>query len=76
MGLLRALLTLPVAGPLDGVLWIAGQIHEAAIAEINDPAALRRALVNLEQDLLAGRIDEDTYDAAETRILMRLRGLT
>ncbi len=75
MGLLRTLLTLPVTGTLDGVLWVAGQIHDAALAEINDPATLRRALVDLERDLLAGRIDEDTYDEAETRILMRLRGL-
>lgn len=75
MGLLRTLLTLPVSGALDGVLWVAGQIHDAALAEINDPATLRRALVDLERDLLAGRIDEDTYDEAETRILMRLRGL-
>jgi len=75
MGLLRSLLMLPVKAPLDGVLWVAGQIHEAAQAEINDPATLRKALQNLEKDLLAGTITEDAYDEAETHILMRLRGI-
>ena len=75
MGLIRSLLMLPVKGTLDGVLWVAGQIHEAALAEINDPATLRRALLDLEKRLLAGDISEDEYDEAETRILMRLRGI-
>lgn len=75
MGLIRSLLLLPVKGTLDGVLWVAGQIHDAALAEINDPATLRRALLDLEKQLLAGEISEDDYDAAETRILMRLRGI-
>lgn len=75
MGLLRSLLTLPVSGTLDGVLWIAGRIEEAALAELNDPAQLRRALQQLERELLSGQISEDEYDLAETQILVRLRGL-
>lgn len=76
MGLLRSLLTFPISAPVNSVFWIAGQLHNAALAEVNDPASLRRALVDLEQDLLEGRIDEETYDAAETRILSRLQGVT
>lgn len=74
MGLLRSLLTLPVTGSMDGVIWVAGQIHDAAQAQLNDPATLRRALQDLERDLLCGRISEEEYDLAETPILMRLRG--
>lgn len=75
MGLIRSLLTLPVTGTLDGVRWIAGRIEEAALAELNDPAQLRRTLLQMERDLLSGKISEDEYDQAETQILMRLRGL-
>jgi len=75
MGLLRSLLLLPVKGSLDGVLWVAGQIQDAALSEINDPSTLRKALQDLENDLIAGRISEEAYDEAETSILMRLRGI-
>jgi len=74
MGLLRSLLLLPVKGSLDGVLWVAGQIHDAALSEINDPSTLRKALQDLENDLIAGSISEEAYDEAETSILIRLRG--
>ena len=74
MGLLRSIILLPLRGPMDGALWVTGQILTAAETEMNDPGTLRRALLSLEQDLLAGRIGEDDYDIAETEILMRLRG--
>lgn len=74
MGLLRTLVTLPVAGPLQGSLWIARKIHEAAEQELNDPAAIRRALARLEQQLLAGEISEEAYDTVELELLQRLQG--
>ncbi|MEM8537580.1 MAG: gas vesicle protein GvpG, partial [Pseudomonadota bacterium] len=73
MGLLRQLLTLPVAGPLRGTGWIAEKIHEAAEKEHNSPAAIRKALAALEAQLLAGEISEDEYDQAETALLQRLQ---
>ncbi|MEL6644563.1 MAG: gas vesicle protein GvpG [Pseudomonadota bacterium] len=75
MGVLSRLVTLPVAGPLTGSLWLARKIHETAEEELNDPARIRAELARLEADLLSGRITEDAYDAAETTLLMRLRGL-
>ncbi len=76
MGLLRSLLLLPVKGPIDGALWATQKIVEAAEAEVNNPATLRKSLQMLEKDLLAGRISEDAYDAAETLILTRLKAIT
>ena len=73
MGLLRGLLSLPVSGPMRGALWIASQIQEAAEAEHTDPAAIRRALRDLEAALEAGKIDEDAFEAAEVELLSRLR---
>ncbi len=75
MGLLRTLLLSPVKGPVDGTVWIARKINEAAERELNDPAALRKALRGLEEQLLSGEITEDEYDRAETEILERLKAL-
>lgn len=76
MGLLRSLLSLPVKGPIDGTLWVARQVQDAADNELNDPAALRKALAALETQLLAGAISEEEYDQAETRLLLRIKGQT
>lgn len=73
MGLLRSLLGLPVTAPVSGTLWVARKIQESAEAELNDPATLRKALADLEQQLLSGEITEEDYDDAETILLMRLK---
>ncbi len=72
MGLLRSLLGLPVSGPLKAAVWVAESVREAALAEYNDPAAIRAALVDLERRLDAGEIDEDAYEAAEQVLLDRM----
>ena len=71
MGLLTGLLTFPLA-PVRATVWVAEQVLEAAEREYYDPAPVRRALTALEQDLLAGRIDEDEYDRREDELLDRL----
>lgn len=73
MGLLRSLLLAPVAGPMEGTLWIARKIHEAADRELHDPAAIRRALRDLEVELESGRLDEAAFEEAEAVLLARLR---
>ena len=72
MGVLSRLIFAPVKTPASATLWGGKKIHEAAERELNDPAAIRQALVDLEAQLLAGEIDEDTYDAAEHDLLARL----
>lgn len=72
MGILSTLLTLPVSGPIKGALWVAQKIHESAEAELHDPAAIKRALIDMERRLDAGEIDEETFEAAETVLLDRL----
>ncbi|MBI0381229.1 gas vesicle protein GvpG [Streptomyces albiflaviniger] len=74
MGLLTGLLTFPLA-PVRVTVWAAEQIAAAAEREYYDPAPVRRALAELEQDLLAGRIDEDAYDRREDELLDRLAQL-
>ncbi len=73
MGLLRSLITLPVAGPIKGSLWVARQVHDAAEREVNDPGAIRQELARLESAFLAGDISEADYDDEELVLLQRLR---
>lgn len=73
MGLLRALLTGPVSGPIQGALWVAQQIHEAADQQLHDPATLRAALQDLENQLLRGEITEAEYDTVEDTLLRRMQ---
>ncbi len=73
MGVLRSLVLLPFKGPLDGAVWVAEKVHECAQEEVNDPAHIRKTLTSLEKQLLAGEISEETYDDAETALLLRLK---
>lgn len=72
MGLLTTLLTLPVSGPIQGVLWIAGKLTEQAEQELYDPDTVRRALVELELRYDLGEISEDEFLDAEDALLERL----
>ncbi|MEO0989642.1 MAG: gas vesicle protein GvpG [Pseudomonadota bacterium] len=73
MGLLRRALLLPVAGPIQGALWVADKVAEAADEELNSPASIKRQLQLLEDALLAGDLSEEAYDEAETDLLLRLK---
>lgn len=76
MGLLRSLILMPVKGPMDGAIWVAQKICDSARQEYNDPATIRKALISIENQLLANEISEEAYDVAETELLLRLKGLS
>ncbi|WP_406379144.1 gas vesicle protein GvpG [Streptomyces sp. NBC_01618] len=71
MGLLTQLATLPLA-PVRGVAWVIERVVETAENEYYDPAPVERELAELEQALLAGDIDEETFDRREDELLDRL----
>lgn len=73
MGFLADLLTLPVLGPIKGVVWIARQVAEQAERELYDEDAVRGQLQELELRYDLGEISEEEYLAAEERLLARLR---
>ncbi|MEW2402942.1 gas vesicle protein GvpG [Streptomyces sp. NPDC046862] len=75
MGLLTGILTLPLA-PVRATLWAAEQLQYAAEEQYYDPAPVRRALTELERDLLEGRIGEDEYDRREDELLNQLDEIT
>ncbi|MCK7624356.1 gas vesicle protein GvpG [Streptomyces sp. RS10V-4] len=71
MGLLTQIATLPLA-PVRGVAWVMERLVQAAEDEYYDPGPIERALVDLEQALLDGEIDEETFDRREDELLDRL----
>lgn len=75
MGLFTQILTLPLA-PVRGVVWVTERLQEVAEDEYYDPAPVHRALAELEAQLTAGEIDEETFDRREDELLDRLEEIT
>jgi len=73
MGSLLDLLTLPVSGPIKGVLWVARKVAEQAEKEFYDEDAVRGKLLELELRYDLGEIDEEEYEALEEALMERLR---
>lgn len=73
MAILGRLLTLPVMGPINGVLWLARTIAEQADAERWNEDKITGALTELEIDLDMGKINVDEYEAREAELLERLK---
>ncbi|MEU4107426.1 gas vesicle protein GvpG [Streptomyces sp. NPDC048208] len=71
MGLFTQIVTLPLA-PVRGVGWVMERVLEAAEDEYYDPAPVQSELAALEKQLLAGEIDEETFDRHEDELLDRL----
>ncbi|MCX4459470.1 gas vesicle protein GvpG [Streptomyces sp. NPDC059340] len=71
MGLLTQLVTLPLA-PVRGVVWVVERVREEAENQYYDPAPVHRELAELERLLVAGDIDEETFDQREDELLDRL----
>ncbi|MGW2346466.1 gas vesicle protein GvpG [Streptomyces sp. NPDC001661] len=73
MGLISELLLLPLA-PVRGSLWAVEQVLAEAERQYYDPAAVRAELARLEEQLVSGEIDQDTFDRVEDELLDRLEG--
>ncbi|WP_030319042.1 gas vesicle protein GvpG [Streptomyces flavochromogenes] len=75
MGLLGTLFTLPLA-PVRGVTWVAQRVLDEAEEEYYDPAPVWRELSELEDRLVRGEIDEETFGHREDELLDRLEEIT
>jgi hypothetical protein len=77
MGLISGLLTLPLA-PVRGTAWIAEQVRQQALTELDDDGATREQLMELQALHEAGEIDDEELAQAEDELLEQLvaaRGL-
>ncbi|MFH8838181.1 gas vesicle protein GvpG [Streptomyces sp. NPDC017868] len=75
MGLVTYLLTLAFA-PVRSVVWVAERVVEKAEEEYYDPAPVWRELATLEDRLVRGEIDQETFDEREDELLDRLDEIT
>ncbi len=75
MGVLSALLRLPVSGPIGALTWIAAQIEAAARERMLDPARIEKALLLLERRLDDGEMSEAEFEAEETLLLDELANI-
>lgn len=73
MTILGRLASLPVMGPIDGVLWLARTVAQQVDAERWDEGKITGALAELEIDLDMGKIGIDEYEAREAELLERLK---
>jgi hypothetical protein len=71
MGLLTALVTLPLA-PLRGTIWIAEQIAQQAERELGDESTVRRRLAEAERQFDLGVLTAEEYERVEDDLLDRL----
>ena len=71
MGLFK-LLTFPVSGPLVGTKWALKTLMSEAERRYYDEAAIRQEMAELEHRMLAGQIDDETFDRQEEALLDRL----
>lgn len=72
MGLLRSLLTAPVAAPGKGLWWVLEQVVGAAEAELYDEHRIIGQLGELNALVESGEITEEEHAAAEAALLERL----
>lgn len=73
MGFLTKLLTLPVTGPIQGVIWIGEKVAEQVDREFFDKDKVLGQLMELELSYDLGEISEENYLEAEKALMERLR---
>ncbi|PYC87599.1 gas vesicle protein [Streptomyces tateyamensis] len=71
MGLITGLFTLPLA-PVRGVVWVAEQLYDEAVRELNDPAVIRRQLMAVQTAREDGTISEQEAAQQEEELVRRL----
>ena len=72
MALLSSIVTMPVAGPIKGMLWIVKTIAEHAERELYDEDNIRKDLLKLEQQYELGKMTFEEFESAESELLQRL----
>ena len=73
MGLISGIFTWPVA-PVRGVAWLAEQVLDEAERQWADPAAVERALADVDARRAAGEIDDAEAADLEEELVARLIG--
>lgn len=71
MGLLTALVTLPLA-PVRGTMWVAEVLLEEAERQMRDPRVVEQQLLEAEAAHERGELTDEEFEAIEDELLGRL----
>lgn len=69
------LLTFPITGPIDGILWLGGQLLERANTELDDQENLQKQLLALQLAFDLGDISEEDFEIQEEELLLKIQAL-
>jgi hypothetical protein len=64
-----------LAAPLTGLTWIAEQVHDRVMEEIDQKTVLSRDLLNLQMAFDLGAIDEESFEIREEALLLALQAI-
>ncbi|WP_433722850.1 gas vesicle protein GvpG [Nocardia sp. CA-129566] len=73
MGLFSSIFSFPLA-PVRGVIWVGEVIQDQVEQQLNDPAALRRELEEIDRAAEAGRLSDEERKQAQQSVLDRMTG--
>ena len=69
------LLTFPIMGPLDGIIWLGEQLLERANTELDDRENLQKQLLALQLAFDLGEISEEDFEIQEGELLLKIQAL-
>ncbi len=64
-----------LAAPLTGLTWIAEQVHDRVMEEVDQKTVLSRELLNLQMAFDLGAIDEESFEIREEALLLALQAI-
>jgi len=71
--MLIRLLTLPITGPLDGIVWLGKKMQEQVDAEVDDKENLSKKLLTLQLAFDMGTISEEDFEVQEEELLLAIQ---
>ncbi len=67
------LLTLPITGPLGGIVWLGKKIQEQVDTEVDDKENLSKKLLALQLAFDMGEVSEEDFEEQEEELLLAIQ---
>jgi len=69
------LLTLPLLGPISGIMWIGEQIQERVDSELDETENLGKQLLALQLAFDLDEVSEEDFEEQEEALLIRIQAM-
>lgn len=69
------LLTLPLLGPISGIMWIGEQIQERVDSELDETENLGKQLLALQLAFDLGEVSEEDFEEQEEALLIKIQAM-